>query len=148
MTEPKIAEFLTSFSLLISPASIDRILTNRKEHFHKEKEEIFQSGLQSTPYHHRDDTSSQVNGENCYTQILCNPWYSAYFSREKKDRLTILEILNGKLTYLFNQETETMLTLLRISTKLQKKLLAGIPKETVLSKVFLKIPLLLLYHEF
>jgi hypothetical protein len=27
-----------------------------------------------------------------------------------------------------------MLTLLRISTKLQKKLLAGIPKETVLSK--------------
>ena len=134
MTEPKIAELLTSFSLLISPASIDRILTHRKEHFHQEKEEIFQAGLQSSSYQHIDDTSCRVNGENRSTQIVCNPWYSAYFTREKKDRLTILEILSGKLTYLFNQETATLLTLLRISPKLQKKLLAGIPKETVLSK--------------
>jgi hypothetical protein len=56
MSEPKIAEVLTSFSVLISPASIDRILTQRKEHFQQEKEEIFQAGLQSTSYQHIDDT--------------------------------------------------------------------------------------------
>ena len=145
MSEPKIAEVLSSFSLLISPASIDRILTQRKEPFHQEKEEIFQAGLQSTPSQHIDDTSCRVNGENRSTQIVCNPWYSASFTREKKDRLTILEILSGKLTYLFNHETETLLTRLGISTKLQKKLLAGIPKETVLSHEQLT-PLLEPYH--
>jgi hypothetical protein len=49
-------------------------------------------------------------------------------------RKPLQETLLAAIRELFNQETETMLTLLRISTKLQKKLLAGIPKETVLSK--------------
>jgi hypothetical protein len=40
-----------------------------------------------------DDTSARVNGKNYYAHILCNEFYTAYFTRQNKDRMTILEIL-------------------------------------------------------
>src|SRR5580698_9775645 len=51
----------------------------------------------SSPWQHMDDTGTRVDGENHHCQILCNPWYGAYFTTPRKDRLTILEVLrNGR----------------------------------------------------
>lgn len=138
MTEPKIAEFLKSFKIVISEASIDRILNSKKEPFHKEKEEIFLSGIKSTKYQHIDDTSQRVNGENWYTQVLCNPYYSAYFTGKRKDRLTILKIISmqDELTYLLNPEGVLVLSILSggiVPEVLQQKL-DKIPKDTIFSK--------------
>jgi len=36
-----------------------------------------------------------VNGQNSYCHIVCNPLYTAYFTTESKDRLTILDVLTN-----------------------------------------------------
>ncbi|KKH97276.1 hypothetical protein EO95_16545 [Methanosarcina sp. 1.H.T.1A.1] len=93
VSEPKIHEFLENVSVCISRATISRMLTKNIDNFHEEKADIFQAGLKSTTYQQIDDTSVRVNGENWYTQILCNPHYTAYFTVPHKDRETILDIL-------------------------------------------------------
>ena len=63
-------------------------------------------GLKATPYQQIDDTGARVNGVNNYTEILCNPYYAAYFTVPNKNRENILDvILYGKeKTYCFNTE--------------------------------------------
>ena len=63
--------------------------------FHEEKQSIINAGLQSTDYQHIDDTGARVKGKNHYTHVLCNPFYTAYFTRPSKDRLTVLKVLAG-----------------------------------------------------
>jgi len=106
MTEPAIKRYFDAFSIQISKASISRMLTDKHEPFHQEKEEVIIAGLCSTPYHNIDDTSARVNGKNYYTHVLCNPFYTAYFTVPKKDRITVLEILcREKLKFIFNSES-------------------------------------------
>jgi len=92
--------------VLISKATISRIITEDNDLFHEEKSEIFQSGLNSTTYQQIDDTSARVNGNNWHTQIICNPYYTAYFTVPNKNRETILDILlcGNEKTYCFNEE--------------------------------------------
>lgn len=106
VSEPKIGEILHNLNIRISSGSISNILIKKKDIFHQEKEDIVAAGLLSTPYQQIDDTGARVDGQNYHTHILCNPWYTAYFTTEKKDRLTIIELLqNGsELKYCLNQE--------------------------------------------
>jgi len=123
VSEPKIHEFLDNFGIFISPASISRIITKNNELFHQEKADIFLAGLLSTDYQQIDDTSSRVRGQNHYTQIVCNPYYTAYFTAPHKDRLTVLDILRGDpdgktRSYLFNEEAFDLLGRFGLSNKL------------------------------
>ncbi len=105
MTEPAIHRFLSTAQIDISPATISRILTDTMIPFHAEKQEIVAAGLKSSHYQQIDDTSGRVNGKNHYTHVLCNPLYTAYFTRPHKDRLSVLEIINGgSLNFLVNEE--------------------------------------------
>jgi hypothetical protein len=123
VSEPKITEFFDNFGIYISQASISRILTKNNELFHHEKADIFQAGLQSTDYQQIDDTCTRVHGQNHYVHILCNPYYTAYFTMPRKDRLTALDILRGDLegkarAYCFNEEAFTLLDEFGLSKKL------------------------------
>jgi len=127
VSEPKIQEFLDNFGIYISPASISRTLTKNNELFHQEKADIFLAGLLSTDYQQIDDTSSRVHGENHYAQIVCNPYYTAYFTIPHKDRLTILDILRGDpdgkaRSYCFNEEAFNLLDEFGLSKKLVAQL--------------------------
>jgi hypothetical protein len=106
VSEPKIHELLENMGVYISKATISRILTEDNDLFHEEKSEIFQSGLSSTTYQQIDDTSARVNGSNCHTQIICNPYYTAYFTVPNKNRETILDLFlcGNEKTYCFNEE--------------------------------------------
>jgi len=99
------------------------MLIKDKEDFHKEKEEIFKAALSSSIYQQIDDTSARVNGENCYTHVLCNDLYTAYFTEKNKNRLTVLDILRGygERRYLFNEETFILLERLRVSKGITEK---------------------------
>jgi hypothetical protein len=124
VSEPKIHEFLENVGINISPATISRILTKNNEVFHQEKADIFKAGLESTIYQQIDDTGAKVKGRNHYVQIICNPFYTAYFTIPHKDRLSILEILQGgkPRTYFFNDEAFTLLEYFRLSRKMISKL--------------------------
>lgn len=120
MSEPKIAELLENCGIFISQSTISRILTNDETGFNKEKDDIFLAALASTPYHQIDDTTVRVNGENQYSQIFCNPFYTAFFTVPHKDRLTILDILlcGKERFYLFNAMAFDLLSDFNISGKI------------------------------
>lgn len=129
MSESKILDFLHNNRIVISAGTVSNMLVKGKEEFHEEKEQIVRAGLEATIYQQIDDTSARVNGENQYTQILCNPYYTAYFTFEHKNRLTILEILRtGKedggrgLKYIFNDEAFEILRELRVAKKIVDEL--------------------------
>ncbi len=124
MSEPKIKEFLNNEGILISGATISRILTKDIEVFHAEKEEIFKSGLKAAEYQQIDDTSTRVNGCNCYTQIVCNPYYTAFFTDTHKNRLSVIDILqgNGVRTYYFTEEAFVLLIKFGLSLKMINRL--------------------------
>jgi hypothetical protein len=86
MTESAIHHFLTNHDIDIAKSSISRILTDKHDNFHKEKKDIMKAGIQSTPYQQMDDTGARVNGINYYTHILCNAFYTAFFTRKNKTR--------------------------------------------------------------
>ena len=79
MSEPKILEFLTDHGVQISAGTLTRILLNQKW-AHEEKKAIVQAGFASSRYQHIDDTKTRVHGKNQHTHVLCNEFYTAYFT--------------------------------------------------------------------
>lgn len=126
MTQLPIHTFLLNHDMIISKSTISRILTQDIDIFHEEKEDVITAGMASTLCQQMDDTSARVNGINHYTHILCNHLYTAFFTRLRKDRLTILEILTrGELTFVFDDSTQNLM----LDMGLSKKQLARLNKE-------------------
>ncbi|HPS89275.1 MAG TPA: hypothetical protein PLC35_04785 [Methanosarcina vacuolata] len=124
VSEPKINEFLENIGVHISKATISRILTKDIDIFHQEKAEIFLEGLKAMPYQQIDDTGARVNGVNNYTEILCNPYYTAYFTVPNKNRETILDVLlcGKEKTYCFNDEAFDLMKTFNVSQRWLEKL--------------------------
>ena len=136
VSESRIHEFLDNFDIVISPASISRILTKNNELFHREKADIFRAGLLSTCYQQIDDTGSRVRGQNHHAQIVCNPFYTAYFTTPRTDRLTVLDLLRGypdgkARSYCFNEEAFDLLDAFGLSSKLIFQLRAQVYGDTL-----------------
>ena len=125
MSEPRILELLENCGIFISQSTISRILTNDESGFNEEKKDIFRAALDSTPFQQIDDTTVRVNGKNQYSQIFCNPYYTAFFTVAHKNRLTILDILlcGKERTYLFDLKAFCLLSDLKVSKKVIDQLL-------------------------
>ncbi len=142
MTQPALSDFFETFGVFISEGTISTMLTDKHEHFHQEKEAIFDAGLKA-PYQQTDDTSGRVDGKNHHVHIFCNEFYMAFFTRPKKDRLTLLEILcRGELKFSLGQDAIGLMETLGMS---QRKLreVEGIEKQGVLTRS--EIDAILLY---
>lgn len=111
MSEPKVIELLSHMGIIISDGQISNILTKKHEEWHAEKDEIYRAGLNSSRWQHIDDTGTRVDGENQYCHILSNPLYTAYFTRPRKDRLTVIEVLQNlsQSQFLLNSQTKQWL---------------------------------------
>ena len=114
MSEPKIEELLANFEIQVSSGSISNILTNTASEFETDYHEILVAGLASTIYVQIDDTSARVNGKFWHTHIVCNPWYTYYSTQPRKDRLTVLAVLQalkntGDLQFQCDAETLELL---------------------------------------
>lgn len=132
MTIPAIERFLKTFDIQISRSTLSCMLIEKQDHFHQEKEDIINAGLKATAYQHLDDTGSRVKGKNHYTHILCNPYFTAYFTRPKKDRMTILEFLcRGELKFLFNQDAFDLMLELGLPAKQLNRIRPMLQKEAM-----------------
>ncbi len=111
MSEEKIYQLLADIGISISQGQISNMIIKGQDKFHKEKMEIISAGIKSRPYQHIDDTGARVNGVNQYFTVLCNDYYSAFFIRPKKNRLSVIDILNQEeeLSYLINSYALTFL---------------------------------------
>lgn len=124
VSEPAIEAFLKFHGVFISSSTISRYLTHNLESFHEEKNELTQCGLRSTSFQQMDDTGARVNGEQWYTQILCNPYYTSFQTIPHKDRLSIIQLLSGgqKILFLFNEEAFELLKRFKLSSAIQSYL--------------------------
>jgi len=136
MSEPKILEALNSVRVLISGTYISQFLTqgNAINIFHKEKNAIYETGLKIVKYIQIDDTGSRENGINKYVQILCHPLFTLFFTTDKKDRLTIIDLFRffEARTYLFNEEAFELLRKMHVYENVIKRL----KSETASNKIF------------
>ena len=122
LSERSILGFFQNFGIEISSATISNLWTKGYTDFHQEKTAIFDAGLSSTCYQQIDDTGARVKGQNHYTQILCNPLYSAYFTTPRKDRLTILDVFTNSAPrqFLYNAEAISLLDSFKLAKKVRK----------------------------
>jgi hypothetical protein len=97
MSEPKILDLYDNIGIQISKGQVSNLLIKNQDAFHAEKKEVCEAGLQSSPWHHIDQTSTRVNGQNQHCTIVCNPAYTIYTTTPHKDRLSVLDVLrNGR----------------------------------------------------
>lgn len=94
-SEPKIVEFFDHVGVHISSGQVSNLLIKGQDRFHAEKDAVYEAGLRSSPWQHIDDTGTRVNGVNQHCHVVCNPLYTAYFTTEKKDRLTVVDVLTN-----------------------------------------------------
>jgi hypothetical protein len=135
MTEPKIREWFGNMGIVISAGQISHFLTEGHEVFHQEKEEIVEAGLNSSPWQHIDDTGTRVDGANWHCHVICNPLYTAYFTTERKDRLTVMDVLRNqrKRVFRFNDEAVALLRQFGVSERIVGAL-RNLPWEQELSE--------------
>ena len=118
VTQPALKRFFDTHGIYISSGTISTIITDVIEPFHQEKTNIVDAGLDSTDFHHLDDTASRVNGKNHHAHILCNPFFTAYFTLPSRDRLAAIEVLsNGNLQFIFNEDTYNLMAELGLPEK-------------------------------
>ncbi len=122
LSESCILDFFQNFGIEVSSAYISNQWTKGYDDFHQEKAAIFEAGLSSTSYQQIDDTSARVKGQNHYTQIVCNPFYSAYFTTERKDRLTVLDVFRdfAPRQFLYNAEAISLLDSFKLAKKIRR----------------------------
>lgn len=135
MSEPKISEVLANVGIPISKGALSNLLIKGQDVFHAEKDAVYAAGLASSSYQHVDDTPTRLNGKNHYCHVLCNRWYTAYFTKPGKDRLMVLDVLRQgrKRIYLLNVEALAYLTDMPFS-KETRRVLEDWRSETVMEE--------------
>jgi hypothetical protein len=110
--------------ILISSGQISHFLTEGHDAFHREKAEVVEAGLKSSPWQHMDDTGTRVDGVNWHCQVICNPLYTAYFTTERKDRLTVIDVLRNQRQRVFrlNGEAVTLARQFGVSQRMTEQL--------------------------
>jgi hypothetical protein len=105
VTQPLILEQLWEFGVDISQGELSRIITEGKERFHTEKDEILRAGLEVSKYVHVDDTGARHQGKNVYCTHIGNELFAWFQSTDSKSRVNFLEILRaGHKDYVVNEE--------------------------------------------
>jgi len=124
MTEPKIADLLANVGILISAGQISNLLSRGQEQLQAEKAAIVEAGLGSSPWQHLDDTGTPVNGRHRHCQVLCNPLYTAYTTTQRKDRLTIIDVLRNQREWIFqlNEEAFGLMRQFKVAQWVMEKL--------------------------
>jgi hypothetical protein len=105
VTQPLIWEELVDFGVDISKGQVNRILTEQKENFHIEKEEVLCVGLDVSSYINVDDTGARHAGKNGYCTHIGNELFAWFESTASKSRINFLQLLrNGNRDYVINAD--------------------------------------------
>jgi hypothetical protein len=108
MSEAAILTLLRGVGVQISAGQVSNLLIKGHAEFHGEKAAVYEAGLRSSAWQHGDDTATRVNGQNWHCHVMDNPLYAAYFTRPRKDRLTVLDVLRGGAARTFRVNAEAL----------------------------------------
>jgi hypothetical protein len=106
VTEPVLLAQLWEYGIDISSGQLHRILTENKDAFHQEKDEVRAAGLAESSYIGTDDTGARHQGKNGYCTALGNELFAYFESSASKSRLNFLQVLQGpQRHYAINETT-------------------------------------------
>ena len=98
VTEAKLVELLRHAGVVVSHGFVASLLAPeaaRADAFTTEARAVEQAGLASSPWQHLDATGTRVNGQPWNCHVLGNPLFTAYHTTPTKDRLAVLDVLQG-----------------------------------------------------
>ena len=103
VTQPLLLVQLREWGIEMSSGQLNRLLTEKHECFHAEKDELLKKGLQSTGYVTTDDTGGRHQGQNGYVTHIGNEWFAWFKSSNSKSRVNFLSLLRaGRSEYRLN----------------------------------------------
>jgi len=134
VAEPKLLELFRNVGVVISAGELSNLLIKNQTAFHAEKTAVYTAGLRSSPWQHYDQTSTRVDGVNQQCNIVCNPFYTAFFTTASKERLSVLDVLRNlaSRTFCFNAEAVALLHTLGVAQRVIAQVQA-FPQEQTLS---------------
>ncbi|MDA2924915.1 transposase [Acidobacteria bacterium AH-259-L09] len=105
VTQPLILEQLWELGVDISTGQVNRLITEGKERFHAEKDEILRVGLEISGYVNVDDTGARHEGNNGYCTHIGNELFAWFQSTGSKSRINFLRLLRaGNSDYVLNSD--------------------------------------------
>jgi len=126
VTEPLLLEELREWGVRISSGQLHRLITEGKETFHAEKDEILRVGLVVSRYVHTDDTGARHQGKNGYCTHIGNEWFAWFESTESKSRVNFLELLRaGRTDYIVSDEALEYMAGQRLPKSVLMELVGG-----------------------
>ena len=106
VTEPLLLDQLHAFGILISAGQLNNILIENKDAFIEEVAELLPIAARVEGQVQADDTGGRHNGQNQYTTIIGNRWFSVFATTDSKSRVNFLKLLQGgKEEYVINEDT-------------------------------------------
>lgn len=127
-TQSRLKILFDSLGISISTGSVNNYLLEPKQWVLEEQKEILRAGLTFGNYAQIDGTKSIERGVSKVTQIICGAYFTVFYTKDNKKRLSILEALQGMikggsvLKYGYNEKTEEMLVALNVSSGTRQKL--------------------------
>lgn len=95
VTQPLLRQQLLDLGIDISAGQIHNLLTENKDAFHQEKEEVRTAGLEVSSYLGVDDTGARHDGHNGSGTAIGNDLFAYFESTASKSRLNFLQVLRG-----------------------------------------------------
>jgi hypothetical protein len=98
VTQPRLLRFLRDAGVDISAGQLSRLLTEKLDGLHAEKDDLLRVGLQVSSYVHADDTAARHKGQNGYTTHIGNEYFAWFATTASKSRVNFLSLLRGGFT--------------------------------------------------
>jgi hypothetical protein len=94
-TLPRLTALLRSVGVAISKRQLQRLLTERREDFVAEAQDVLRAGLEVSPWVSVDDTGARHAGKNGFCTQIGNDWFTWFRTRPSKSRLNFLDLLRA-----------------------------------------------------
>jgi Transposase IS66 family len=123
VTQPLLHEQLQEWGIEISTGQLNNILSENKERFHAEQQQVLRVGLETSEYIHTDDTGARHQGKNGYCTVIGNEWFAYFKSSDSKSRQNFLEVLQGtEVRYVLNEYAQRYLESQPLALKVWEQL--------------------------
>lgn len=106
VTEHLLLDQLHAIGILMSAGQLNNILIENKEAFIEEVAELLPVAARVEEQFQVDDTGGRHKGQNQYTTIIGNRWFSVFTTTDSKSRINFLKLLqSGREEYVINEDT-------------------------------------------
>ncbi len=105
-TEHLLLDQLREYGICISAGQLNNILIENKDDYIQEAAELLPIAAELEGQVQTDDTGGRHKGQNQYTTVIGNRWFSIFTTTDSKSRINFLKLLQGgKEEYLINEDT-------------------------------------------